>query len=82
VAHRVARALKIVVPTERVYIASLGSKQGNDHIHLHVAALPPGVPYERQQFHALMSETAGVLELSRPDQAVLAQRMREAVRDI
>ncbi|MFI9332116.1 HIT family protein [Kitasatospora sp. NPDC052868] len=59
--HRVATALKAAVPTERVYVLSLGSMQGNSHVHWHVAALPPGVPYEQQQFHALMTEGAGVL---------------------
>ncbi len=30
----------------------------------HVAALPPGVPYEEQQFRALMAESKGVLKLT------------------
>lgn len=53
VVHRVARALQATVPTERVYILSLGSQQGNTHVHWHVAALPPGVPYDEQQFPSL-----------------------------
>ncbi|MEU9074410.1 HIT family protein [Kitasatospora sp. NPDC048538] len=59
--HRVATALAATVPTERVYVLSLGSQQGNSHVHWHIAPLPPGVPYEQQQFHALMIEGAGVL---------------------
>jgi len=43
----VAGALSEVVPTERVYRLSLGSKQGNAHLHWHVAPIPPGVPYNR-----------------------------------
>ncbi len=44
------------LPTGRMYSLSLGSQQGNSHVHWHVAPLPPGVPYEQQQFYALMSE--------------------------
>ena len=46
VVRRVARAVSDVVPTERMYSLSLGSKQGNAHLHWHVAPLPPGVPYD------------------------------------
>jgi diadenosine tetraphosphate (Ap4A) HIT family hydrolase len=46
---RVGRAVQQVVPTERLYVLSLGSQQGNRHVHWHVAPLPPGVPYAEQQ---------------------------------
>jgi histidine triad (HIT) family protein/ATP adenylyltransferase len=77
VVHDVAEALKKTLPTERVYLMSLGSHQGNAHVHWHVAPLPPGVPYERQQFHAVMAEN-GVLEVTREEQAALAARIRSA----
>jgi hypothetical protein len=67
------------VPTERLYILSLGSHQGNAHVHWHVAALPPGVPYHEQQFRALMTETKGVLALSAEEQADLADQLRSAL---
>ncbi|HZM43014.1 MAG TPA: HIT family protein [Acidimicrobiales bacterium] len=76
VVHRIARALEATVPTERVYILSLGSRDGNAHVHWHVAALPPGVPYDEQQFRALMVETKGVLVLTAGEQADLAERLR------
>jgi diadenosine tetraphosphate (Ap4A) HIT family hydrolase len=79
VVHDVAEALKQVVPTERVYLLSLGSHQGNAHVHWHVAPLPPGVPYGRQQFHALMIEANGVLDLTDAEQAALARRLAGAV---
>ena len=63
VVHRVARALESVVPSERTYVLSLGSQQGNPHVHIHVVPLPPGTPYEQQQFHALMAEN-GVVPLT------------------
>ena len=64
-----------VVPTERMYSLSLGSQQGNAHLHWHVAPLPPGVPYERQQYHALMSEN-GVLDVDDGTQAAMARAIR------
>jgi diadenosine tetraphosphate (Ap4A) HIT family hydrolase len=65
------------MPVERVYVLSLGSQQGNRHLHFHVVPLPPGVPYERQQYHALMAEH-GVLPLSHEEMAALALELGEA----
>ena len=78
VVYRVAEALRRVVPAERVYVLSLGSQQGNRHVHWHVAPLPPGVPYEEQQLAALHFDK-GVLDLSEADMAALAARIREAL---
>jgi len=77
VVYRVAEALRQVVPTERVYILSLGSQQGNRHVHWHIVPLPPGVPYEEQQLAAL-SFDRGVLDLSDDEMATLATRLRQA----
>ena len=63
VVHRLARSLKQVFDAERIYVLSLGSQQGNSHLHFHVVPLPRGVPYEQQQYHALMAEH-GVLAFS------------------
>jgi histidine triad (HIT) family protein/ATP adenylyltransferase len=79
VVHDVAEALKATVPTERIYLMSLGSHQGNAHVHWHVAPLPPGVPYERQQFHAVMAEN-GILDVTREEQRALADRVCSALR--
>ena len=75
---RVARAVKETVPTERVYVLSLGSQQGNAHLHWHVAPLPPGVPYEEQQFHALMAEN-GVLAVTDEEKRSLAATISSAL---
>jgi diadenosine tetraphosphate (Ap4A) HIT family hydrolase len=72
VVHRVARAIAAVVPVERMYSLSLGSKQGNAHLHWHIAPLPPGVPYRQQQYYALMSEN-GVLNVDDNTQEALAR---------
>jgi diadenosine tetraphosphate (Ap4A) HIT family hydrolase len=78
VIYRVAEALRRVVPTERVYILSLGSQQGNRHVHWHVVPLPPGVPYEEQQLEAL-SFDRGILDLSDAEMAALAVRICKAM---
>ncbi|MFS1301345.1 HIT family protein [Streptosporangium longisporum] len=78
IVRRVAVAVEAVVASERTYVLSLGSQQGNAHLHWHIAPLPPGTPYERQQYHALMTEN-GVIPWSR-DQAVdLAGCLRAAL---
>jgi diadenosine tetraphosphate (Ap4A) HIT family hydrolase len=76
VVRKVGRAVSSVVPTERVYVLSLGSNQGNAHVHWHVAPLPPGIAYEDQQFHALMIETAGYLDVSTTELDELAAAIR------
>jgi diadenosine tetraphosphate (Ap4A) HIT family hydrolase len=78
VVHRVARAVERVVPCERTYLLSLGSQQANAHVHWHVAPLPPGVPWQRQQFHSLMLEN-GVIPWSAAQAAELATRLRAAL---
>jgi diadenosine tetraphosphate (Ap4A) HIT family hydrolase len=75
VVHRVALALAAAVPTERMYSLTLGSQQGNAHLHWHIAPLPPGVPYEQQQLRALSAEY-GVLDIDDTSQAALAQSIR------
>jgi hypothetical protein len=54
---------------------SMGSQSGNRHVHWHVASLPPGVPYEEQQF-AAFSWKRGVVALPDDDMADLARRIQ------
>jgi len=77
--HRLGRALSATVPTERLYVLSLGSQEGNSHVHWHLAPLPPGVPYSDQQFRALMTEANGYLDIPVQDQAALARRIAAAM---
>lgn len=74
VVHRVGEALRQVLPTERLYIFSLGSQDGNRHVHWHVAPLPPGIPFERQQFAAL--DTNDVVNMTDAELADLAARLK------
>jgi diadenosine tetraphosphate (Ap4A) HIT family hydrolase len=76
--YLVGEALRQVVPTERLYILTLGSQQGNRHVHWHLAPLPPGVPYEQQQTAAIALSN-GVLALSDEEMASLAQALRHAL---
>lgn len=73
--YRVGRAIEHVVVTERLYVLSLGSQQGNRHVHWHVAALPPGVPYREQQFAAL-SMSRGLIPLTPDEMLDLARQIR------
>jgi len=76
--YRVGRALSKIVPTERLYLLSLGSQQGNSHVHWHLAPLPPGLPFEQQQFAALMVERKGFIHQSVYERKELASRIRVA----
>ena len=77
----VGEGVRAAVPTERLYVFSLGSMQGNSHVHWHVAPLPPGVPYEEQQLVAVDVERRGVLELPEDELATLAARIRDEIRE-
>lgn len=68
---RVAVAVAAVVPVERMYCLSLGSQQGNAHLHWHVAPLPPACRMSGSSI-ALMAEN-GVLDVDDSSQAALAQ---------
>jgi diadenosine tetraphosphate (Ap4A) HIT family hydrolase len=74
--YQVAEAVRRSVQAERVYILSLGSQQGNRHVHWHIAPLPYGIPFEEQQLEALSSRH-GILDIPDNEMAVLAQRIRQ-----
>ena len=74
--YRTAEAVRKSVETERVYILSLGSQQGNRHAHWHIAPLPYGVPFKNQQLDALGAEN-GVLDISDHDMEKLAGLIRQ-----
>lgn len=79
--HRVGEAVRREVPTERLYLMSLGSLSGNRHVHWHVAPLPPGVPYAAQQFAAFSPER-GVVALPEDEIADLARRIRRRIEQL
>jgi diadenosine tetraphosphate (Ap4A) HIT family hydrolase len=78
VVYRTAEAVRKTIPTERVYILSLGSQQGNRHVHWHIAPLPFGVPFKEQQLEALKIEN-GILDIEQDEMEDLARRIRQAM---
>ena len=72
--YRVTEAVREEVGAERMYLFTLGSNEGNSHVHWHVVSLPPGVPYEDQQ-GAWTSWGRGVLRIPRQEMASLAARI-------
>lgn len=76
--YRTTEAVRQVLPAERVYLLSLGSQQGNSHVHWHIAPLPPGVPFHEQQLEALLV-TNKILDLSDEEMAGLASQIRAAM---
>lgn len=80
VVRKVALAMEAVVKPERTYLLSLGSRQGNAHLHWHIAGLPAGTPYPQQQFHALMAEN-GVLSFTDEEAAAMGERLRAALNE-
>ena len=82
VVYRMSEAVRVEVGAERMYVLTLGSNEGNAHVHWHVVPLPPGVPYEEQQFAALMLERAWELRIPEEEKAALAARIAEKLERI
>lgn len=77
--YQVAEAVRQTIESERVYILSLGSQQGNRHVHWHIAPLPYGVPFKKQQLAALGIED-GYLDIRESECVELAMRIRQTMR--
>ena len=76
VVYRTAEAVRKAVSTERVYILSLGSQQGNRHVHWHIAPLPHGLPFKQQQLEALRVEN-GILDIPDHEMQKLSRLIRQ-----
>lgn len=72
--YRVAEGMRKILAPERIYILSLGGQTMNSHVHWHIAALPPGVSPEEQQFRALMHER-GVIRVNDAEMRDYAARL-------
>ena len=79
VIYRVGEALRRAVPTDRLYILSLGSQQANSHVHWHLVPVPPGLPLERQQYALL--DRREYLSLSDQEVGHLVRRIRDDLRN-
>jgi diadenosine tetraphosphate (Ap4A) HIT family hydrolase len=76
IVYQTAEAVRKTVEAERVYILSLGSQQGNRHVHWHIAPLPFGVPFKEQQIEALRVEN-GILDIPDEEMAELSRQIRQ-----
>jgi len=76
--YLLSEAIRASVPTERIYLISLGSQQGNSHVHWHIAPLPPGVPYELQQT-AIITMESGIVEIRPEEENKLVIKIRENI---
>jgi diadenosine tetraphosphate (Ap4A) HIT family hydrolase len=74
--RRVGDALRRSVPTERLYVLSLGRQQGNRHVHWHIVAQHPGLAYGEQQLALLAKSVRGVLPFDPQRNQDLAKRIR------
>jgi ATP adenylyltransferase len=74
--YRAAEAVRQEVGAERVYLLSLGSNQGNAHVHWHIVPLPPGVPYDEQQLGIYRQ---GILRIPGEERVALAARIRDRI---
>lgn len=79
--HQVAESIRAELQPERVYICSLGSQQANSHVHWHIAPLPLGVPFEKQQFQAMMIEK-GVLDIPDEELVQFAARLAQRIQTL
>lgn len=79
--YAVAEATRRYVQPERVYILSLGSQQGNRHVHWHIAPLPPGLAFDDQQLNALRFGN-GVLDMSEAEMKELAAGLRQELNQL
>lgn len=73
--YAVAEAVRKHTKPERVYILSLGSQQGNSHVHWHIAPLPFGIPFDKQQLNALRFRN-GVLDMSDEEMGDLVNHLK------
>jgi diadenosine tetraphosphate (Ap4A) HIT family hydrolase len=72
VVHTVAEAVREEVGAARTYLLSLGSNEGNAHVHWHIVPMPSGVPYAEQQ---LAIFNRGPLSIPERDCSDLAARL-------
>lgn len=78
--YQVCETIRVEMDAERMYILTLGSNQGNAHVHWHVVPLPKGTPYEQQQ-GAAVGWQAGVLKIPEADMVAMADRLRKRIEE-
>jgi len=79
IVYKVGLALQRALHPERIYVASFGSKQMNEHVHFHLLPLPEGVPIRKQQMASMMPEIVDKLELDNDEWKELAKKISDCV---
>jgi len=78
-AKKIGTAVQKALDADRMYLASLGSNELNDHVHLHIFPLPPNIPFEEQQFEALNHHKRGILEMTKEEKQELAEKIKQKI---
>lgn len=79
-AKKIGLAIQTALNADRMYLASLGSNELNDHIHLHLFPLPANLLFEEQQFAALDHYKRGIVVLTQAEKEALADRIKQHIK--
>ncbi|MFW9818825.1 MAG: HIT family protein, partial [Candidatus Thorarchaeota archaeon] len=74
--YTITNAIMELLNPERIYILSLGSHQGNSHVHWHIAPLPSGMSYDDQQNGVFKLD---ILQISEEEQINLASKLNNKI---
>ncbi len=74
--YNITKAIIELLKPERVYILSLGSHQGNSHVHWHIAPLPSGMPYNDQQNGVFKLD---ILKIPEEEQMKLTSKLNNSI---
>jgi diadenosine tetraphosphate (Ap4A) HIT family hydrolase len=74
--QQVAQAVSQTTNAARMYIASWGSADRNNHLHIHVCPCPQGTPLERQQLAAMDMPDGVYLKIGDARMKQLAEQIR------
>jgi len=77
--YRISEAVRQEVKAERVYLLTLGSQEGNTHVHWHIVPLPPGIAYREQQLYIFRRD---ILKIPEEESVSLASRIRERIKPL
>lgn len=75
-ARKIGSAIQNAFNAERMYLASMGSNELNDHVHFHIFPLPANTPFDEQQFAAFDYRKRGFLDLSMEEKQALAEKIK------
>ncbi len=78
-ARKTGKAIQQITDAERMYIASWGSRQLNEHIHLHICPCPKGLPFKKQQINAMEMKQAGIIIISANEKEKLKEKIQKHI---